>query len=92
MLLAIAMFLKNIDAFGHQLNLTVKNVNGSQQTSKFGGTVIVIQYLFVCVYGVFKSIKMSDGNLDNFEFYNSEAILLPAPLVELVALTITQTT
>ena len=66
MLLAIYMFVKNRDAFGHQVNLTVKNMNGSQQTSKFGGAVSIFLYLFICVYGVFKSIKMSEGNLDNF--------------------------
>ena len=66
MLPAIYMFVKNRDAFGHQVNLTVKNVNGSETASKFGGIVTIFIYLFICVYGVIKSIKMSEENLDNF--------------------------
>ena len=61
----IQMFVKNRDAFGHQVKLTVKNGNGSEQTSTFDGLVTIFLYFFIRAYGVIKTIKMSGGNLDN---------------------------
>ena len=56
----------NKDAFGYRVNLKVKNGNGSEQTYTFGGLVTILIYCFISFYGIIKSIKMSESNLDNF--------------------------
>ena len=61
----IGSFLKNIDVFGHQVVLTLNGGNGSRQTSKLGGFVTLLIYVFVATYMSFKIVKMNEGNLDN---------------------------
>ena len=73
MWITIKRFLKNKDAFGHQVNLTVKNGNGIEQTSVCSGVATMLVYSFISVYAIMKSIKMFQGNLDNFT--SSEEII-----------------
>ena len=61
----LASFLKNRDAFGHQVKLKVKNGNADEQTSAFGGTLTLFIYCFVSSFFLLKSIKMYGKSLDN---------------------------
>ena len=60
----ITNFLRNRDAFGHQVNLRVKSGNGVEQTSNIGGTVTILIYTFIFVYMMILGQKMYESNLD----------------------------
>ena len=61
----ISQFLLNRDAFGYQVNLKVRGGNGQEQTSKVGGLVSLMVYMFMGVFFYIKGDKMVEGNLDN---------------------------
>ena len=65
MIKMISTFLKNRDIFGHQVQLTVKHGNGTEQTSKLGGCLSLALYVFCLIYFSIKVIKMNGGDLDN---------------------------
>ena len=69
----IKSFLKNRDTLGHQVNLTIANGNGNEQTSTFGGVITIFIYCFISAYFVIKSFKMYESNLDNISS-NEEVI------------------
>ena len=61
----LSTFLKNRDAFGHQVAFTIKGGNGSEQTSKLGGFITLLIYTFIATYVGIKMSKMLSGSLDN---------------------------
>ena len=58
-------FVKNRDAFGHEVKLTLKDCSGREQTSVCGGIFTLLIYGFISAYFIIKSIKMMGSNLDN---------------------------
>ena len=66
----ISTFLKSQDIFGHQVKLTLKHSNGTEQTSKLGGFVSLVLYAFCLIYFSIKFNKMINGDLDNITIQN----------------------
>ena len=50
----LSTFIKNRDAFGHQVTFSIKGGNGNEQTSKIGGVITLIIYTFIATYVVLK--------------------------------------
>ena len=61
----VGSFLKQRDVFGHQVVFTIKGGNGTEQTSKCGGLMTILIYLFIFTYVTIKGQKMMKGSLDN---------------------------
>ena len=54
-----------MDIFGHNFKLTIRDGNGTQQTSIKGGFVTLLIYILISMNIVKKSQKMSGGNFEN---------------------------
>lgn len=59
----LSIFIKNRDTFGHPVGLTIKN--SREQTSRIGGVITMMIYIFCIVNISIKSEKMFAGKLDN---------------------------
>ena len=62
----ISDFLKNRDVFGYKINFTIREGSyKNEQTSRVGGAVSLLIYIFLINYFTHLIRKMNSGSFDN---------------------------